>query len=49
MKHETERVLYIVAIVAILLCGAYFGHEITIDAINAQPQQEQCSTTTIER
>lgn len=45
MKRNTERVLYIVAIVAILLCGAYIGHESTLDALHAQPQQEQCTTT----
>ena len=45
MKSDTERVLYIVAIVAILLCGAYIGHESTIDALRAQPQQEQCAAT----
>lgn len=46
MKHETERVLSVVAIVVSLLCGAYIGHENTLDALHAQPQQEQCTTTT---
>jgi hypothetical protein len=45
MKSDTERVLYIVAIVVSLLCGAYIGHENTLDALRAQPQQEQCTTT----
>ena len=45
MRSDTERVLSIVAIVVSMLCGAYIGHENTIDALNAQPQQEQCATT----
>jgi uncharacterized protein YneF (UPF0154 family) len=45
MKSDTERVLYIVVIVVSLLCGAYIGHENTLDYLHAQPQQEQCTTT----
>jgi uncharacterized protein YneF (UPF0154 family) len=45
MRSDTERVLYIVAIVVSLLCGAYIGHENTLDYLHAQPQQEQCTTT----
>ena len=45
MRSDTERVLSIVAIVVSLLCGAYIGHENTLDAIHSQPQQEQCTAT----
>lgn len=45
MRSDTERILYIVAIVVSLLCGAYIGHENTLDYLHAQPQQEQCTTT----
>lgn len=46
MKHQTERLLSLGAALACLLCGAYIGHENTLDALRAQPQQEQCTTTT---
>ena len=45
MRSDMERVLPIVAIVVSLLCGAYIGHENTLDALRAQPQQEQCTDT----
>lgn len=37
MRSDMERVLSVVAIVVSLLCGAYIGHENTLDALRAQP------------
>jgi hypothetical protein len=44
MKHDTERVLSAIAIVVSLLCGAYIGHNNTIDHIQAQ-HDTPCSAT----